>query len=75
VIKLEKHIKKLAATVGTAIGAAAGNAIGASIAVPTTSIWAVALGGAMLGTSVLLGGGAIVGGVICYKLAKRFLAD
>ncbi len=29
----------------------------------------------MLGTSLLLGGGAILGGIACYKLAQKLLDD
>jgi hypothetical protein len=71
----KQHIKNLAAATGIRIGAGLGNAVAASWPVATTSIWAVPLGGIMLGTSLLLGGGAILGGIACYKLAQKLLDD
>lgn len=71
----KQHIKKVAAVAGTGIGAGVGQAIGYSVAVPTTSFLATSLGGVMLGTSLLLGGGAILGAIACYKLAEKLLEN
>jgi hypothetical protein len=68
-------LKKNAVGLGMGIGATLGNAIGASWAVPTTSILATSLGGVMLGTTALVGGGGLVGGYLLYKVAKKLLDD
>lgn len=64
------HAKHLAAVAGGAVGYAAGQTIGASIAVPVTTVLVV--GG--VGPAVLAFGRAQQAGAIgAYKLAKRLL--
>jgi hypothetical protein len=66
--------KKVGSGAGAAIGAAVGNGIGAFVAVPAGSFFAIPLGllgGAMVGSVLLIGGGAIAGSIAGYKLAKK----
>jgi hypothetical protein len=69
----KETLKKNAANLGGLIGAIIGNGIAGSLTVPTSSFLALSLGGVMLGTAVLAGGGGLVGGYLFYKGAKILL--